>query len=1019
MKKITLITSSELLSHCKHEHVGILIESASDSHFSTMFTRATPIMDLIGHPDERRQFAGQLTAKLLSDEPRLRGIPQLTVFQEQLSWELQKIFCLLHVYDYLINHNFNLCELTSPSWWGNGLMRLSKLKPSQCTIKIPCIKQHHRLKNALNRVMASGLSLNTIYDEFHHGLDYLDPFHFRSQWMNPFKHERHDKHKLWYYTTAITFTNIGLSYEKFFPEPFHFLVEDKLTGGKPLYHQHRSFAYLYDFLNTSFIPKKDEIIDSAEHIQQHLLRVQLDEKENLARQLLMESGLMNQFFSRVLPQGLFSSSLFGEWIEKTEPKAVIVGNPVFEGYALYQARARKIPTILLQHGILGEYDFYAEYPVDYYLLRGQFWYERISPHARKNALIMSPRDEAKSIAIQKSNVIILITTPLHLRYISIDVDFKSIFETLLHTVAEIGMQLIIRVHPMEKISTYKKQVKALSRDASHQRAITYSQYDPLDPLLKKAAAAVMFGSTVFMDCIRLNVPIISFAWYDFAIKNKISQYQIFNFAKDLADFKNLIHQASRRELQIHTKDAHFILHDTSDDVMKQHINKLLNHQVHPIESEGRDMHDLAKRLYPICRSITGEGVRQTLRILQTYLPDIKMYEVSSGTTCFDWVVPDEWNIRDAYILTPDGHKIADFQKSNLHVLNYSIPVNTTMELDELNKYLYSLPELPDAIPYMTSYYEKRFGFCISHRERQSLKPGKYQVVIDSTLKPGSLTYGELVIQGALRKEILLSTYICHPSMGNNELSGPIVTTFLALWLKSFKPKYTYRIVFVPETIGSITYLSLHHQELKKNVHAGFNISCVGDERTYSYLPSRLGDTIADRVAKHVLKHIYPSYQHYSFRDRGSDERQYCSPHIDLPIASIMRSKYGTYPEYHTSLDDLDFITPKGLYDGYQAIQYALQCLEQNQILQTTCFCEPQLGKRGLYPTLGQRKNEKNIKNMMDILAYCDGKHDLLHIAELINVPLWDMMESVRLLQSHELLVPTEFEISSSENLIAC
>jgi len=428
---------------------------------------------------------------------------------------------------------------------------------------------------------------------------------------------------------------------------------------------------------------------------------------------------------------------------------------------------------------------------------------------------------------------------------------------------------------------------------------------------------------------------------------------------------------------------------------------------------SQDMYYLMERLFPICRSITGDGVRITLNILKELIPEIAINEVPSGTQCFDWTVPDEWNIKDAYIITPTGEKIADFKVSNLHVVNYSEPVDRSLTLEELNKHLYSLPELPHAIPYVTSYYYRRWGFCLTDQQRKQLQPGNYRVYIDSALKAGSLTYGELVIPGETREEIFLSTYVCHPSMANNELSGPVVTTFLALWLMSLpKRRYTYRIVFIPETIGSIVYLSQHHKELKQNVYAGFNITCVGDQQTFSYLPSRQGNTISDRVARHVLKHIFPNYLEYTFRDRGSDERQYCSPGIDLPMASVMRSKYGTYPEYHTSLDNLNFVTPEGLSGSYTALLHCLQCLEFNQILHTQCYGEPQLGKRGLYPTIGVRNPQKRLRDMMDVLAYSDGNHDLLSIAEKIETPLWELITLVNTLKEHNLLNENKYHNST-------
>ena len=269
---------------------------------------------------------------------------------------------------------------------------------------------------------------------------------------------------------------------------------------------------------------------------------------------------------------------------------------------------------------------------------------------------------------------------------------------------------------------------------------------------------------------------------------------------------------------------------------------------------GKEMHMLAEKLFPINRSITGDGVRKTLSIISEHVKNLVVFEVPSGTKVFDWEVPKEWSIVNGYILTPSGKKICDFNKNNLHVMGYSIPVNDSISLEELNKNLYSLPNQPDAIPYVTSYYSERWGFCISHKERELLEEGDYQVKIDSCLFDGNLTYGELIIKGETDREVLISTYVCHPSMANNELSGPVVVTYLIKWLQSLKSRrYTYRIVFIPETIGSITYLSRNIDKMKKKTIAGFNVSCIGDNRSYSYLPSRNGTTLSDKVAQHIFK----------------------------------------------------------------------------------------------------------------------------------------------------------------------
>ena len=421
---------------------------------------------------------------------------------------------------------------------------------------------------------------------------------------------------------------------------------------------------------------------------------------------------------------------------------------------------------------------------------------------------------------------------------------------------------------------------------------------------------------------------------------------------------------------------------------------------------GKDVYNLAKKLWPINRSITGDGIRETLSEIKKIIPPLKVKSVNSGTSAFDWNVPKEWKVNDAYIVTPDGEKICKFKENNLHLLGYSMAFKGKLLLSDLKEHLYTLPEQPKAIPYITSYYKERWGFCLTHEQYKSLKDGEYEVFIDSELFNGELNYGELLIEGQIKEEIFLSTYICHPSMANNELSGPTVVTFLSQWLlqKKEKPRYSYRIIFVPETIGSITYLSLHHKQMKKKVFAGFNVTCVGDDRAYSYVPSRTGDTISDHIALHVLKWIDPNFVKYTWFDRGSDERQYCAPGIDLPIASIIRTKYGKYPEYHTSLDDLKtVVTPEGLDGGYWAIRNAIEALERNKKYLVSVLGEPQMGKRGLYPTLSTKKSTKEVDLMMNFISLCDGKTSLLQIADRLNVPIWDLYEVCDKLKEHDLL----------------
>jgi len=399
------------------------------------------------------------------------------------------------------------------------------------------------------------------------------------------------------------------------------------------------------------------------------------------------------------------------------------------------------------------------------------------------------------------------------------------------------------------------------------------------------------------------------------------------------------------------------------------------------KTTGEQILEFAKKMFPITRSITGEGVRETLRLIQQELPELVIKAVPTGTECFDWVVPQEWQISEAYLEDPSGERVIDFKNHNLHVVSYSIPIDQVMDLDDLQPHLHSLPERPDAIPYVTSYYADRWGFCLTHKQRENLRPGRYRAVINSQKFDGVLNYGELILRGQSEREVFLSTYVCHPSMANNEISGPSVVTFIAKWLSALDRKLTYRIIFIPETIGSICYLSQNLKEMQRNTVAGFNVSCVGDDRMHSIIESRNGNTLADRVARHVLENTSPPTRIHSFLDRGSDERQYCSPGIDLPVVGLSRTRFASYPEYHTSDDDFTVVTATGLEGGFSFVRSCLEVLEGNNRVVATQLCEPQLGRRGLYPTLGAGKTESSVEDLLNVLAFADDTHDLLAIAE--------------------------------------
>lgn len=423
-------------------------------------------------------------------------------------------------------------------------------------------------------------------------------------------------------------------------------------------------------------------------------------------------------------------------------------------------------------------------------------------------------------------------------------------------------------------------------------------------------------------------------------------------------------------------------------------------------SVGEIMYQWVEDLFPITRSITGNGVRETLFYIKNILPELNIHSVPSGYKAFDWIVPKEWNVYDAYIEDGSGNRIVDFKTNNLHVVGYSHKVDLWLSYSELKAHLYSLIDQPNAIPYVTSYYKSRWGFCLSeYQKNQFCEEEKYHVVINSDLKDGVLNYADLVIPGQTEKEIMFSTYICHPSMANNELSGPVVTTAIADWIKKSVPnrKYTYRFIYIPETIGSIVYLSKNLETLKKNVIAGFNVTCIGDDRCYSYLPSRKGNTYSDKIAKHALHHIDPDYKSYTWLDRGSDERQYCSPGVDLPIASIMRSKYGEYPEYHTSLDNLDLVTSSGLYGGFKALINCIHIIENDCYPKSNILCEPQLGKKGLYSSISKKGSASDSKDLLNFLSYCDGAMSLLDIANLTKLDFFTIEEICSTLKKHNIV----------------
>ena len=420
---------------------------------------------------------------------------------------------------------------------------------------------------------------------------------------------------------------------------------------------------------------------------------------------------------------------------------------------------------------------------------------------------------------------------------------------------------------------------------------------------------------------------------------------------------------------------------------------------------------LAKKiLFPINRSITGKGIVKTLKIIQDNFPMLNIKKVKSGTKSFDWKIPEEWNIKNAYILDKHNNKIIDFNNNNLHIIGYSIPVNKTLNKDQLLKKIFSLKNQPKAIPYITSYYKKTWGFCCSHIQKKHITKNyktndKFKVFIDSNFnKSGQLNYGELVLPGESSQEILISTYVCHPSMANNELSGPIVAMALIDYFKKKKLKKTLRFLFIPETIGSIVYLSKNLDRLKKNVIGGFNLTCIGDEKNHSCMLTKNENTASDESILESYKKLkIKKYKVYSFLERGSDERQYNSPGVDLNIASIFRTKYGEYPEYHTSLDNFKVVTYKGIFGGYSVAKKAIEILSKKIIPKYIYLCEPQMGRRKLYANVTSKYKNKKIQQYMDFLQYSDGINTIEKIAKKIKINKKKIIKIYRLLKLNKVL----------------
>jgi aminopeptidase-like protein len=404
---------------------------------------------------------------------------------------------------------------------------------------------------------------------------------------------------------------------------------------------------------------------------------------------------------------------------------------------------------------------------------------------------------------------------------------------------------------------------------------------------------------------------------------------------------------------------------------------------------GECIYEFAEKLWPLHRSLAGNENRKTLTYIKTHLPQLKVIEIDSGSQVYDWTVPDEWIVNAAYILTPSGEKICDVSMNNLHLVSYSQSYNGKISFEKLKKHLHYLFNQPDAIPYITSYYSKTWGFCISYNEYKKLEDGIYEIVIDTKFINGSISIGELYIPGKSKKEILFSTYICHPSMANNEISGIAVQTFLAKWVNNNGHNYySYRFLFLPETIGSIAYINKNIQKLKKDVKVGFVLSCIGDERAFSLLANKKEKSYSSKIGKYVMSQFDLNYKIYDWRERGSDERQYGSPGVDLDVSVLMRSKFGEYPEYHTSLDKLGtVVTKEGLCTSLEMVKLIVKTIEADRILVNKIICEPMLSKHNLYPKISTKNTVNLIKDTRDIIDFADGSNTLLDLCVKYNLDI--------------------------------
>ena len=427
-------------------------------------------------------------------------------------------------------------------------------------------------------------------------------------------------------------------------------------------------------------------------------------------------------------------------------------------------------------------------------------------------------------------------------------------------------------------------------------------------------------------------------------------------------------------------------------------------------NDGEQMYELCSKIYPVYRHLMGDGIRTTLEMLNEFIIDtgfqLHLTEVKTGKLVSDWRIPKEWVIREGYIEDEEGNHIVDVKDNNLHIVGYSTPIDKWLELKDIMEYIYTQPEQPDVIPYVTSYYRENTGFCMSENMRKNLKQGKYHLFIDSEFQTGSLTYADLIMPGRCEQEVMICTYICHPSMANDNCSGLALLASLIKYIADIpNRKYTYRFVVQPETIGAIAYITDHREALKK-VIAAFNLSCVGDNNCYSLIESPYADTYADKIMKNLLKNR-ENVIYYSYLDRGSDERQYAAPGVDVPMVCFCRSKFGCFPEYHTSADNMSFVSSDGFQGSYDLMTEAIQVIEHNAKYKAKILCEPQLSRRGLQASISQKGKYDEVLKLRNVISYADGRNDLISLGEILKESAYDLINRVKVLEENGLIEKSE------------